>query len=264
MRESTDERYGAASDFDLTGRVAVVTGGSRGIGAAICERLAAHGAHVVVSSRTQADCEVLAKALRERGHRAEARSAHAGDVEQTQAMLDQVCADHGRLDVLVNNAAANPWFGPLLDLEQEAYDKTTNVNLKGTLFASIAAARLMREAGKGSIVHTGSINAVKPVKGQGIYSVTKGALETMTRAMAKEWARHGIRVNAIAPGITKTDALDELFAHSEELPDSWRVQVPMRRHGMPAEMAGAVAFLASDSASYVTGACLTIDGGLTL
>lgn len=259
-----DETYGGMSDFDLTGQIAIVTGGSRGIGAAISKRLARAGAHVVISSRKSEACESLAADIIEAGGSAEGRACHAGNVDATKAMIETVYKAHGRLDILVNNAAANPWFGPILKLEAAAYDKTVDVNLRGTLFASIAAANLMKAQGAGVIINTASVNGNQPVIGQGIYSITKGAVITMTKSMAKELGRYNIRVNALLPGITKTDALDDLFQGTDELPDIWRAAVPLNRHAMPAEMAGAVLFLASNSASFVTGACLTVDGGQTL
>lgn len=255
---------GNASRFDLTGKVAIVTGGSRGIGAAIAVALAQHGAKVTVSSRKLDACEALADTIRRGGGEAIAIACHGGDPEQIEQLVDQTCTHFGGLDILINNSASNPWFGPLLELETAAYDKTVDVNLRGTLFASIAAAKRMRQAGRGSIINIGSVNAEKPVIGQGIYSITKGAIATMTRAMAKELGPAGIRVNAIEPGITKTDALRDLFGESEDLPEEMRLSVPLRRHAMPEEMAGAAVFLASDAASYVTGASIRVDGGLTL
>lgn len=252
------------TSFDLTDRVALVTGGSRGIGRSISLALAAHGAHVVVSSRKLDACQALVEEIEAQGGKASAAACNAGELEQVQSLVTDCARQQGRLDVLVNNAAANPWFGPLMDLEIDVYDKVVDVNLRGTLFASITAANIMKDQGGGAIIHTGSINARQPVIGQGIYSITKGAVTTMTRSMGKEMARHKIRVNAILPGITKTDALEDLFQGGDELPEPWKSQVPMRRHGMPDEMAGAAVFLASDASSYMTGQTIVIDGGITL
>lgn len=249
--------------FDLSGKIALVTGGSRGIGQAICRQLALNGAHVIISSRNIESCDILKDELLSAGHSAESYASDTGDVGQIIQLMSYIEATHNRLDVLVNNSAANPWFGPVMKLELEAYQKTVDVNLRGTLFASIEAAKLMKDTG-GSIVNTGSINAVKPVVGQGIYSITKGALETMTRSLAKEWGPLGIRVNLIAPGITRTDSIEHVFQGKDSLPEKWLSQIPLGRHAMPVDMAGAVAFLASDAAKYITGANLTIDGGLTL
>lgn len=250
--------------FDLTEKVAVVTGGSRGIGKAICERLAQHGAHVIISSRKKASCDELVKTLISRGQSAESVACDTGNVGDINKLMEHVSRHHQSLDILVNNSAANPWFGPLLELDIEAYRKTVDVNIRGTLFASIAAANIMKVNGGGSIINTGSINAMKPVVGQGIYSITKGALITMTKSCAKEWGKHGIRVNAVLPGITRTDSIEHIFKETGDLPEKWREQIPLGRHALPADMAGAIALLASESASYITGACLTVDGGLTL
>ena len=255
---------GKTDIFELSDRVAIITGGSRGIGRSIAIGLARRGAHVVIASRKLDACEQLASEIQKDGGSASAFACNGSDVESIEALIKNTSATRGRLDILINNAAVNPWFGPVIDLDISAYQKTTDVNIRGTLFAAIAAARIMKETGGGSIVNTGSINARQPVVGQAIYSITKGAVETMTRSLAKEWAPHGIRVNALLPGVTKTDALGDLFKHSDELPRAMKATIPLARHANPDEMAGAAIFLASDAASYVTGECIVVDGGLTI
>ncbi len=255
----------AATDiFDLTDRIAIVTGGSRGIGRSIAMGLAERGVYVVIASRKLEACEKLAAEIQAEGGRASAFASNANAIESVEALVKYAADTYGRVDILINNAAVNPWFGPIIDLDMAAYQKTVDVNIRGTLFASITAARIMRETGGGAIINTGSINARQPVVGQGIYSITKGAIETMTRSLAKEWAEHGIRVNALLPGVTKTDALKDIFRDSDELPSAIKAGIPLSRHAMPDEMVGAAIFLASDAASYVTGECIVIDGGLTI
>jgi NAD(P)-dependent dehydrogenase (short-subunit alcohol dehydrogenase family) len=250
----------AADTFDLGGRVALVTGGSRGIGRAIALLLARHGAAVAVASRKLEGCEAVAAEIRAAGAVASAHACHVGEPAQIAATVQAVDALHGKLDILVNNAATNPYYGPAIDMELAAWQKTVDVNLRGYFWASIEAARRMRRQGKGAIVNVASVNAFRPMDGQACYSMTKAAIVNMTRGLAREWARDGIRVNALVPGIVETQ-----FASAIHGNDSLRAAVerlvPMGRIAQPEEMAGAVVFLASDAASYVTGSCVTVDGG---
>jgi NAD(P)-dependent dehydrogenase (short-subunit alcohol dehydrogenase family) len=246
--------------FDLSGRVALINGASRGIGAAIANLLAAHGAEVVVTSRKAAGVEAVAEAIRAAGGRATAMVCHAGAPEQLERTFAEVVARTGRLDILVNNAAANPYFGPILDSPLEAVDKTIEVNLRGYFYASMLAGRAMRERGRGVMVNVSSINAERPGQGQGIYSVTKAAIVAMTRAFARECAPHGIRVNAVLPGLTDTRFASAL-TRNESILQPLLTQIPLGRVAEPYEIAPAVLYLVSDAAAYVTGACLPVDGG---
>ncbi|HZI84396.1 MAG TPA: SDR family oxidoreductase [Casimicrobiaceae bacterium] len=250
------------SEFDLDGRIALVTGGSRGIGEAIARALAAHGATVVVSSRKADGCENVARSIRDGGGRAEARACHIGELEQIRALMTAIEVEHGRLDILVNNAAANPYFGPIVDTEPAAFQKTVDVNIRGYFFMSSLGAKLMARHGGGSIVNVASVNGVVPGHWQGIYSITKAAVIGMTKAFAKECAAMGVRVNAIAPGATDTKFASALI-HSEDeaIRGMTTTHVPMGRVAQPGEMAGAVLYLVSRAASYTTGACLVVDGG---
>lgn len=249
--------------FDLTGRIALVTGASRGIGEAIARLLAEQGAHVIVSSRKLDDCESVAASLRASGGSAEAYACHVGRMEDIAATFAHIRDKHGRLDILVNNAAANPYFGPILDTDLTAYNKTVEVNVRGYFFMSVEAGRLMKEQGRGAIVNTASVNALQPGDMQGIYSITKAAVVNMTRAFAKECGPFGIRVNALLPGLTKTKFAGALF-ENEALYARWIGEIPLRRHGEPREMAGTVLYLVSDAASYTNGECIVVDGGLTI
>ena len=190
--------------FDLTGRVALITGASRGIGEAIAHLLAEHGAHVICSSRKPEGCEAVAQAIRDKGLRAESHPCHIGEMDQIAATIAHVEARHGRLDILVNNAATNPYFGHILDTDPGSFQKTLDVNIRGYFFMSQAAGKLMRVQGKGAIVNVASVNALEPGDAQGTYSITKAAVVNMTQAFAKECASLGLRVNAIAPGWTRT------------------------------------------------------------
>ncbi|PRX92205.1 SDR family oxidoreductase [Paraburkholderia sp. BL25I1N1] len=249
--------------FDLTGRIALVTGASRGIGEAIAALLAEQGAHVIVSSRKVEDCESVAARIRVSGASAEAFACHVGRMEDIALMFSHIREKHGRLDILVNNAAANPYFGHILDTDLAAYNKTVDVNLRGYFFMSVEAGKMMKMQGRGSIVNTASVNALQPGDMQGIYSITKAAVVNMTKAFAKECGPFGIRVNAILPGLTKTKFASALF-DDKAVYERWINAIPLRRHGEPDEMAGTVLYLVSDAASYTNGECIVVDGGLTI
>ena len=246
--------------FDLGGRTALVTGASRGIGAAIARLLAAHGAHVVVSSRRLADCETVAAAVRDEGGSAEALALHVGDV----AMIETAFADldtRGRTpDILVNNAAANPYFGPMLDMDLDAYAKTVDVNLRGYFWCSVQAARRMRSGGGGAIVNIASVNARRAAPGQGVYSMTKAGIVSYTESFARECAPHAIRVNAVLPGLTETKFASALTSNEAILKPLLR-QIPMGRAAQPDDIAPLVLFLVSDASGYITGASIPVDGG---
>ena len=246
--------------FDLTGRVALVTGASRGIGEATARLLAAQGAHVVLSSRKQADLDKVAADIERAGGKATAIAAHQGDSAALGKLIGEVKSSLGKLDILVNNAATNPYYGHILDTDMGMLEKTLQVNIKGYFELSMLAGRIMRDQGGGAIVNIASINGVSPGLMQGIYSVTKAAVINMTQAFAKECGPHKIRVHAVLPGFTDTKFASALIKN-EQLMKAFRATVPLRREAQPAEIAPAVLYLASDAASYVTGTTLTVDGG---
>ncbi|RRJ83786.1 SDR family oxidoreductase [Aestuariirhabdus litorea] len=248
--------------FDLTGKIALVTGASRGIGEEIARLLAEQGAHVIVSSRKVDDCQTVADSIKANGHSAEALACHVGSMEDIGNTFDYIRREHGRLDILINNAAANPYFGHVLDTDLAAYQKTVDVNVRGYFFMSVEGGKLMRENGGGAIVNTASINALHPGPMQAIYSITKAAVVNMTQAFAKECAPLNIRVNALLPGLTKTKFAGALFTNEAIHKEAIR-SIPMGRHAEPKEMAGAVLYLVSDASSYTTGHCLVVDGGMT-
>ena len=247
-------------NFSLTDKIALITGASRGIGAAIALTLAEYGAHCILTSRKIESLQAVADKIATGGGKAEAIACHAGYVDQIKALFKQISDTFGKLDILVNNAATNPYFGEMVGADERAWDKTIEVNLKGPFFMIQQAAKLMEKAGGGAIVNTASVAGIRPGPMQGIYSITKAGLISMTKAYAKELAGKNIRVNALLPGLTDTKFSEAL------LTTDWIYQgaierIPLKRHAEPSEMAGAVLYLVSDASSYTTGTCIICDGG---
>ncbi len=245
-------------DFSLKGKIALITGASRGIGEAIAKTLAAYGAHCILVSRKIEGLEKVAAKIVAGGGKAEACACHMGDTDQIEGLFGTIGEKFGRLDILINNAATNPYFGPMIDAQEPAWDKTFEVNLKGPFFMIQHAARLMKASGGGAIVNVSSVNAVTPMPYQGIYAITKAGLVSMTKSYAKELVGDNIRVNALLPGLTATK-LAGVIAEDEEVLSA----IPMKRAAQPTEMAAAVLYLVSDASSYTTGASIICDGGLT-
>lgn len=249
--------------FSLAGKTALVTGASRGIGAAIARLLARHGAHVIVSSRKADACDAVAAAIVADGGSAEVLACHIGEPDAIAGLFAELDRRGTRLDILVNNAATNPYFGHITETDPAAFQKTVDVNIRGYFFMSAEAARRMGKQGGGAIVNVASVNGVIPGEGQGIYSITKAAVISMTQAFAKECARDGVRVNALLPGATDTRFAAALIDNPAILKTAL-AHIPMKRVAQPEEMAGAVLYLVSDAASYTTGVCLNVDGGYLL
>jgi NAD(P)-dependent dehydrogenase (short-subunit alcohol dehydrogenase family) len=248
--------------FDLSNKVALVTGASRGIGEEIARVLANYGAHVIVSSRKVDGCQAVADSITESGGSASAFPCHVGNMDDVTAIFAHIRETHGTLDVLVNNAATNPYYGHILDTDLGSFQKTVDVNVRGYFFMSIEAGKLMRDNGGGAIVNTASVAGIQPSPGQGIYAVSKAAVINMTRAFAGECGEYNIRVNAILPGLTETKFAGALFDNPEIYDEAVRT-IPLKRHAAPTEMAGVVLMLVSGAGSYMNGECLTVDGGLT-
>jgi len=248
--------------IDMSGKVAVVNGASRGIGEAIARGLAACGAQLVLSSRRQESVEEVANSIVLGGGKAVAKACHAGKLDDIEAMFRFVDEEFGRLDILVNNAATNPYYGPAAELSPEAFDKTVEVNLKGPYFMTSAAIPLMVKSGGGSIVNVASIAALIPLAGQAVYGMTKAGLISLTRAFAKEYGQQGIRVNAILPGVVKTKFAAALT--EDPSVQKWLSRLPVPRAGQPEDMVAGVLYLVSDNAAYTTGTTLVMDGGATL
>jgi len=236
-------------DFSLDGRVALVTGGSRGIGRAIALAFAEAGADVAVSSRKLPDLEQVAEEIKAAGRKGLAVSSHIAKPEESGNLVETVKKEFGRIDILVNNAATNPYTGPLIDAEEWAWDVTMNVNLKGPFVLSQLVARVMRDQGGGSIINIASTAGINPSMLH-IYSVTKAALIMLTRVMAMEWGKHNIRANAIAPAMIKT-------RFSEVL---WKGTPAEDTIALPEDVAGAALYLASDASRYVNGETIVIGG----
>ena len=247
--------------FDLSGKVAVLSGASRGIGLAAATTLAQAGAHVVLTSRKADALETAAAQIRNAGGEATSIVCHNGDLEQIASLFEQVQSTFGRCDILVNNAATNPHYGSVLEVNEGIWDKTVDVNLKGYFFMSQHAARLMKANGGGSIINVASINAIRPIGGQVVYSLTKAAICSLTQGFAKELGPSGIRVNALLPGITDTKFAAALV-QNEQFMAQVVPQIPLRRAAQPDEMSGMILYLASDASSYTTGASFVVDGGL--
>ena len=247
--------------FSLEGKVAIITGASRGIGEAIARAFVAHGAKVVVASRKIDGVGSVAASI---GSAAFAVAAHTGKEDDCKRLVSSAVEHFGKVDILVNNAATNPYFGPMLDIDLSAWDKTFEVNLKGYFWmAREVAKHLQGRSAPGSIVSVASVAGIEAAPLQGVYGMTKAAILSMTKTLAFELAGSKIRVNAIAPGLVKT-RFASAIVENEELAKEVMRKTPLGRCGEPDEIAAGALFLASDAASYLTGHTLVIDGGMTI
>ena len=248
-------------EFNFQDKTALIIGASRGIGEAIVRALAASGAEVILASRKLENLKRIADDIVNAGGKATALACHIGEMAQIDRLFADIKKRFDHLDVLINNAGTNPFFGDVLSVDEQAWDKTVDVNLKGFFFTSQYAAKMMKEKGKGAIVNVASVNALRPAPFQGVYSITKAGIVALTKSFAKELAPFNIRVNALLPGLTDT----KFAAFLTQSPEIMKVvlpTIPMGRIAKPEEMAGAVLYLASDAASYTTGACINVDGGM--
>jgi NAD(P)-dependent dehydrogenase (short-subunit alcohol dehydrogenase family) len=249
-----------SKQFNLEGKVAIVTGSSKGIGKAIAKGLAENGAQVVISSRSQEACDAVANEFQAVGLKAIGIACHIGKEDQRENLVAQTISAFGRIDILVNNAAINPVFGPIEEVDPAIFDKIMEVNVKAPWSLSNLVLPHLQAHKNGSIINIASVEALTPGFGLGIYSTSKAAILMLSKNQAKEWGKHGIRVNAICPGLIKTKFSAALWKNEKILVKIQKT-LPSQRMGMPEEMVGLACLLASDAGGYMTGGVYTADGG---
>jgi NAD(P)-dependent dehydrogenase (short-subunit alcohol dehydrogenase family) len=246
--------------FDLKNKVAIVTGASKGIGESIARGLAEFGAKVVISSRNQEAVDAVAESFKADGLDAIGIACHVGDEEQLKNLVEKTVETYGGIDIIVNNAAINPAFGPILNSDGAIFDKVMNVNVKACMLLGNYCHPIMKSRGGGSIINIASVEGLQPSFGLGVYSVSKSAVIMLTQNMAKEWGKDGIRANAICPGLIQTKFSAALWKN-EKILNQVEKHIPAGRMAQPDEMAGLAVFLASDAAGYCTGGVYAADGG---
>ena len=249
--------------FRMAGKVALITGSSRGIGRAIAEAFAQAGARVVVSSRNQDACDRVAREIRSRGAEAVAVACNVSHHDEVDRLVTRSVQRLGPIDIFVGNAATNPCLGPLLDVEDRAWDKVMGTNVRSNLWLCSRVIPGMAARGEGVVILVSSIAAFKGDAALGAYAVSKAAEIQLVRSLAVEWGPAGVRVNAIAPGLVRTDFARALWENEARRVARERV-TPLRRLGEPGDIAGAAVFLASPAGAYVTGQCIVVDGGVTI
>lgn len=249
--------------LDLTGRVAIVTGGSRGIGESIALALSEFGARVALCSRKIEGLDSVREKIESRGGEAICIPAHMGKVDTLQGVVDETLNAFGTIDILVNNAATNPILGPLLEADLPAWEKIMDVNLKGIFFLIKAAGKVMLEKGKGSIINLSTEAAIRPAPGLGVYSISKAGVDMVTKSFALEWGGSGVRVNGIAPGLVQTRFSQALWAN-DDIRQAVETKIPLGRMAQPDEIACLAVYLASDASSFLTGQTILVDGGSML
>lgn len=253
----------ASELFSLKGKTALITGASKGIGEAIARLYAGCGAQVIINSRKQEELDKVADSIRSEGGNCTGIAANAGDIAACKMLVEKVVSDFGGIDILVNNAASNPVFGPVVECEEWAFDKIMQVNVKAPFELGKLIYPIMKNRGGGSVINISSVAGLTPDPGLGIYSVSKAALNMLTKVTAKEWGADKIRVNAICPGLIKTKFSEALWKNEKWL-SQFVKQLPIARMGTVEEIAGLALLLASDAGAYCTGTVFTADGGITI
>jgi NAD(P)-dependent dehydrogenase (short-subunit alcohol dehydrogenase family) len=251
------------TEFSLDGKVALITGASRGIGRAIALRFAEAGARVVVSSRKLEAVQVVADEIQAAGGKALAVQAHVGRPEEVGALVSRAIETYGRLDVAVNNAATNPHFGPLLTADEGQWDKILDTNAKGVFRVCQAVVPHMEAQGGGKIINMASVAGLRPSLGMGVYGISKAAIIMLTQVLAMELGQANIQVNAIAPGIIKT-RFSQVLWQTPSIADPVLARLPLSRFGEPEDVAGLALYLASPASDYVTGGVFLVDGGMNV
>ena len=247
--------------FDLTGKVAIITGASKGIGEAMARGMAEFGATVVVSSRKQAAVDAVAEQFQAAGLAAIGIECHVAKAEHRVALVNKVMEQYGRIDILVNNAGTNPYFGPIHKMPENLYQKTMDINLNSAIELSNLVFPIMKGQGSGSIIHISSIEGLHPSKMMTAYNLSKAAMIMLGKNQAIEWGKYNIRVNTICPGYVRTK-LSEALLVDEATQASLKKNAALGRYATPDEIAGLAVFLASDASSYMTGSKIVVDGGL--
>jgi len=249
--------------FDLSGKVALITGSTKGIGKSIAEELARAGCKVVVSSRKAEACEAVCAEFEKQGFEVLAQPCNVSRKEELQALVDKTLSKWGRIDIAVANAAANPYYGPLAQIPEEAFDKVFHNNVKSVLWLASITLPGMAERGGGSFITVGSIGGIRATTVLGAYAISKAADHHLTRFLAAEWGPKNVRVNAIAPGLIRTDFAKALWEDDKRRAER-EAQTPLRRLGAPRDIGGIAVFLASEAAAFITGQVIVADGGVTV